>query len=161
MIVLDSVTSIFDVGAEALVNPVNCVGVAGKGLALEFKNRFPSNFKVYSETCLRRQLEPGGMLTVRNNLSVCPRYIFNFSTKNHWRDGSRLEWIDSGLIKLVAIVEEENIRSIAIPALGCGLGGLRWDHVNSAIRNAFQRVSDEVIVTLLPPRDRTVVASNI
>lgn len=124
--------------AEAMVNTVNCVGVMGKGVALEFKRRWPENYKFYKRACDRRELRPGSVLVFdRGNLfgSEGPRYLINFPTKDHWRAKSKLEYIESGLDALTFEVEKLGIRSIAIPPLGCGNGGLEW----SVVRPLMQR----------------------
>lgn len=128
--------------AEALVNTVNCVGVMGRGIALQFKKVFPENFKRYKAVCDNKELLPGKMFVYDLN-SVCnPRYVINFPTKRHWKGSSRMEDIESGLLALVAEVRKRNIHSIAIPPLGCGLGGLLWNDVRARIEDAFQYLSD-------------------
>lgn len=137
--------SIFAENAEALINPVNCVGVMGKGLALQFKNKFPQNFIVYLEACKKRKLRPGQVLVVKTNTKM-PKYIINFPTKRHWREGSRLEDIEDGLKALAFEIESLSIQSIAIPALGCGLGGLNWGLVKAKIEDALKSLDAEIIV---------------
>ena len=124
--------SIFDSGCEALVNPVNCVGVMGKGLALQFKQRFPTNFASYAKACRAGDLVPGRMHLFDTG-SQLPRCIVNFPTKRHWRDASRLEDVAHGLAALAGVIAANDIRSIAIPPLGCGLGGLPWPDVRALI----------------------------
>lgn len=119
--------------AEALVNPVNCVGVMGKGLALQFKLAFPVNLKEYAAACRRGEVEPGRMVVHETGHATNPRYIINFPTKRHWRDKSRIEDIESGLRSLKREIEARGIRSVALPAIGCGLGGLRWADVRPLI----------------------------
>ncbi len=128
--------------AEALVNTVNCVGVMGRGVALQFKKAFPENFKVYANACKKKEVEIGriyvfdrekefgGLVPPPSNY---PRYIFNFPTKKHWRNRSRLEDIEASLKDLGSKIVKHKIRSIAIPALGCGLGGLEWEQVRPLI----------------------------
>jgi len=111
--------------AEALVNAVNCVGVMGGGIALQFKGRFPGLFRRYADACRRGTVRPGHMFVFETGHPT-PRLILNFPTKRHWRDLSRIEDIDAGLTSLVAEVRSRSISSIALPALGCGLGGLDW-----------------------------------
>jgi len=118
---------------EALVNTVNCVGVMGRGIALQFKNAFPDNYKQYAQACKREEVQPGRMFITSTGLLQGPSYIINFPTKRHWRGKSRLEDIETGLVDLVRVIEEHGITSIAIPPLGCGLGGLAWPEVNSRI----------------------------
>jgi O-acetyl-ADP-ribose deacetylase (regulator of RNase III) len=117
---------LFEADVEAIVNAVNCVGVMGKGIALEFKKRFPNNFKAYQTACDVRELQLGRVLIHDQGPTAKPRYIVNFPTKDHWRDASRLEDVRSGLDSLAAEIQRRQIASIAIPALGCGLGGLAW-----------------------------------
>ena len=108
--------------AEALVNTVNCVGVMGRGIALQFKKAFPENFKRYKAVCDKKELQPGKMFIHDLNRLLNPRYVINFPTKRHWKGKSRMEDIEAGLKALVAEVCQRNIHSIAIPPLGCGLG---------------------------------------
>jgi len=137
--------------AEALVNTVNCVGVMGRGIALQFKKVFPENFKRYKAACDNKELLPGKMF-IHDLNSVCnPRYVINFPTKRHWKGSSRMEDIESGLRALVEEVRKRNIHSIAIPPLGCGLGGLFWGDVRARIEDAFQNLSD-VQVLLYEPK---------
>lgn len=129
--------SIFESEAVALVNPVNTVGVSGKGLALQFKQKFPRAFDQYSSACFIGAVRPGLVLAVRYPKSN--KYIIHFPTKRHWRSPSRIEDIESGLVGLIDVLREEGIQSVAIPALGCGLGGLNWKAVKQLIENAFHR----------------------
>lgn len=142
---------ILTANVEAIVNPVNCVGVMGKGVALEFKRAYPANFALYKAACERGDMKPGTVYTVLTGKRVNPRYIINFPTKRHWRDNSRMEDIESGLSNLVEVVKLYGIKSIAIPALGCGLGGLQWDEVRPRIEHAFADVTG-VEVYILEPR---------
>jgi O-acetyl-ADP-ribose deacetylase (regulator of RNase III) len=138
--------SIFDAKAEALVNPVNCVGVMGKGLALEFRNRFPENYSYYKATCQMKHMKIGQLLICDNleygNTNPIHRYIINFPTKVHWRENSDLLSISLGLDTLVYRVRNMNITSIAIPALGCGLGMLDWSDVKRIMIDKLTRLSD-------------------
>jgi O-acetyl-ADP-ribose deacetylase (regulator of RNase III) len=136
--------------AEALVNTVNTVGVMGKGLALQFKQAYPANYNAYRAACQRGEVQIGKMFIVATEQLTNPRYIVNFPTKRHWKNSSRLEDIDAGLSDLVMQVRERQITSIAIPALGCANGGLRWDDVRPRIEAAFAALSD-VSVLLFPP----------
>ena len=137
---------------EAIVNAVNTVGVMGKGLALQFKQAFPENFRIYKEACERMQLEPGRMLVVENEGTSSPRYIINFPTKKNWRGRSKLEDIDAGLQALVGEITNRGIQSIAIPALGCGLGGLNWQEVLPRIRAAFEPLVEVRVVIYEPAK---------
>lgn len=138
--------------AEALVNTVNCVGIMGRGIALQFKNAFPANFKAYAVACKRREVLPGRLFVFDIGELTTPRYIINFPTKRHWRDKSRIEDIEVGLVTLVAEVRTRNIRSIAIPPLGCGLGGLDWAAVRPLIEQAFSPLLD-IEVRIFEPCD--------
>ncbi len=121
-------SNIFKVGADVLVNPVNCVGVAGAGLALEFRERFPREHAIYQDACHRGILRLGAPLAVHTAIES-PGIIVYFPTKGHWRAPSQIEHIQTGLHALVDMLATvpPHIRSIAIPALGCGLGGLDWE----------------------------------
>lgn len=134
--------------ADALVNAVNTVGVMGKGLALQFKNAFPEVFASYTRACEARQVVIGRMHVVGR--SMAPRFVINFPTKEHWRQPSKLAYIDAGLPELVAQVRKLDITSIAVPPLGCGLGGLAWGDVRPRIEHVFDAVPD-VRVLLFEP----------
>lgn len=137
--------------AEALVNTVNTEGVMGKGIALQFKQAFPGMFKGYQEACKNDAVRLGKVHVFDlGGLAGGPRWIINFPTKGHWKSKSKLENIQSGLDDLVRQVNELHIKSIAIPPLGCGLGGLRWEEVQPAIEKAFSALP-EVEVLLYPP----------
>lgn len=123
--------------SEAIVNTVNCVGVMGRGIALQFKNTWPENFKAYEVACKREEVQPGRMFVFDTGRLILPQYIINFPTKRHWRGKSRIEDIETGLSALVAVIEECGIRSIAIPPLGSGLGGLEWSEVLPRIESAL------------------------
>lgn len=137
--------------AQALVNTVNTVGVMGKGIALHFKEAFPSNFSVYAGACKRGELVPGKMLVVKDsNLALGERIIINFPTKVHWRNPSRYEYIEEGLKDLVRVIREYGITSIAIPPLGCGNGGLDWAVVKEMIEKALAPLKD-IDITVYEP----------
>jgi O-acetyl-ADP-ribose deacetylase (regulator of RNase III) len=137
--------------ADAIVNTVNCVGVMGRGVALRFKQVFPANFDVYAAACARGEVVPGRMLVVPTGRLTAPRYIVNFPTKRHWRGQSRLDDIRAGLVALVDEVRRLQIRSIALPPLGSGLGGLDWRVVRPLVIAAFEATPD-VEVTIFEPR---------
>lgn len=141
--------------AEAMVNPVNCVGVMGAGLAVQFKRAFPENFAAYQAACAHGQLQPGTMLVHATGALHGPRWIVNFPTKRHWREVSRLEDVEAGLRALADEVRRRGIRSIAVPALGCGLGGLKWEDVRPRIESAFLALP-EVRVLLFEPAAGTI-----
>jgi O-acetyl-ADP-ribose deacetylase (regulator of RNase III) len=123
--------------ADALVNAVNCVGVMGRGLALQFKRAFPDVFKAYAAACRAGDIAPGRMHLVVREAASGPRLVINFPTKRHWRDKARLSDIESGLHSLVTEVRARKVRTVAVPALGCGLGGLEWGDVRPRIELAF------------------------
>jgi O-acetyl-ADP-ribose deacetylase (regulator of RNase III) len=137
--------------AEALVNTVNCVGVMGRGIALQFKNAFPENFKAYAAACRNEEVQPGRMFVFETGHLTNPRYIINFPTKRHWRGKSRMEDIESGLNALADTIRRYNIHSIAIPPLGSGLGGLDWLEVRPRIEATLQPLTD-VCVLLYEPQ---------
>lgn len=143
--------NLLEADAEALVNTVNCVGFMGKGIALQFKQAFPENFDAYQKACRAEEVQPGRMFVFETGMMTNPRYIINFPTKRHWKGKSRLEDIASGLKALVAEVRRLGIRSIAVPPLGCGLGGLAWDTVRPMIEQAFANLP-EVEVLLFAPK---------
>lgn len=128
--------------AEALVNTVNCVGVMGRGVALQFKKAFPENFKVYESACERQEVRPGRMLVFETGLLTGPRFIINFPTKRHWKGKSQMQDIEAGLPALVEEITKRGIRSVAVPPLGCGLGGLNWNEVRPRIVRAFEALPD-------------------
>jgi O-acetyl-ADP-ribose deacetylase (regulator of RNase III) len=137
---------------DAIVNTVNTVGVMGKGIALQFKRKWPANAKAYEAACKRQEVVPGKMFVFDNGGLVEPKFIINFPTKRHWRQPSRMSDIDAGLIDLVAQIKRLNIRSIAIPPLGCGNGGLDWKDVRPRIETALNALPD-VDVRLFAPSD--------
>lgn len=129
--------NILEAKAEALVNTVNCVGVMGKGIALQFKQAYPANFDAYAAACKVGEVQPGRMFITETGSMLPPRYIINFPTKRNWRGKSRLEDIEAGLEALVEAVPRLGIRSIAVPPLGCGNGGLDWADVRPRIEAAL------------------------
>ncbi len=137
--------------AEAIVNTVNCVGFMGRGIAAQFKRSFPENFEAYAAACKRGEVVPGKMFVYETGMLTGPRFVVNFPTKRHWRGKSLLEDIDAGLEALVADVKARRIQSIAIPPLGCGLGGLEWSVVRPRIEQAFQSLQADVTVIVFEP----------
>ncbi len=140
---------IFTEDAEALVNTVNCVGIMGRGIALQFKNAFPENFKSYALACERNEVQPGRMFVFETGQLTNP-HIINFPTKRHWRGKSLMEDIRAGLAALVEETRSRNIRSIAIPTLGSGLGGLNWSEVRPHIETAMSECRDIDVVIFEP-----------
>src|SRR5712691_4926639 len=137
---------------DAIVNTVNTVGVMGKGIALQFRRKWPANAKAYEAACKRNEVVPGEMFVFDNGGLVEPKVIINFPTKRHWRQPSRMSDIDAGLVDLIAQVKRLGIRSIAIPPLGCGNGGLDWNEVRPRIEASFKELPD-VDVRLFAPSD--------
>ena len=128
--------------AEAIINTVNCVGVMGRGIALQFKKAWPNNFNAYALACKNKDVQPGRMFIFETGQLANPRYIINFPTKRHWRAASRIEDIESGLVALVDDIQRLGIKSVAIPPLGAGLGGLDWAIVREKIEEAMQPLRD-------------------
>lgn len=135
---------------EALVNTVNCVGVMGKGIALQFKQAFPANNREYEKACAKGQVRLGHLFIYATGQLANPKYIVNFPTKRHWRAKSRLEDIESGLYALKHEITERGIKSIAIPPLGCGHGGLNWNEVRPLIENILTDLADVQIMVFEP-----------
>jgi len=135
---------------EAVVNTVNCEGVAGRGVAFEFRRRYPENHKAYVAACQSNKLRPGTLFITEPSISGQFRYIINFPTKDTWRRESKMEYVSSGLDALAKAIPAKGIRSIAIPALGCGLGGLNWNVVKSLIVDKLKDIP-AVIVEIYEP----------
>ncbi len=133
--------------AEALVNTVNTVGVMGKGIALQFKNLFPNNYKLYSNTCKNKKLNVGQLLvTEEETLLTGKKIIINFPTKTHWRLPSEYQYIEFGLKELVKLIEERKIKSLAIPPLGSGNGGLDWKKVKLILEKHLSNVDCDIYI---------------
>lgn len=133
--------------AEALVNAVNTQGVMGKGIALAFRESFPHNYRKYRNACAAGQLAPGQLLAVWEDApGIGRKLIVNLPTKTDWRLPSKYEYVEAGLQALAALITSEQIKSIAVPALGCGLGGLKWDRVRGLIERYLGEVDAEVWV---------------
>ena len=145
--------NLFEASVEALVNTVNTKGIMGKGIALQFKQAYPAMFRDYEKACKAGEVRLGKMNVFDlGGLTGGQRWIINFPTKGHWRERSRLTDIDAGLEDLIATVRRLSIRSIAVPPLGCGNGGLDWSEVRPRIEAAFTNLPD-VIVVLFAPRE--------
>lgn len=123
---------IFKARTEVIVNPVNCVGVMGAGLAYAFKVRYPYCYIIYREECAKKKLKVGTILPIMVSTNL-PTTVVCFPTKVHWRDRSSLTYIKDGLIALRKYIVENNVKSISIPRIGCGLGGLDWNDVSRLI----------------------------
>ena len=142
--------NLLDAKVEALVNTVNTVGVMGKGIALMFKEAFPSNFRSYAEACEAKRVRIGRMFVTESRTLDGARWIINFPTKKHWRRPSKLEWIVDGLKDLRRVIGENEIRSIALPPLGSGNGGLDWSEVRAAIERELGDLGDVEIYVYEP-----------
>lgn len=142
--------------SEAIVNTVNIVGVMGKGIALQFKNRFPENFEVYKKACDEKQLTVGKMLVFQIGEKET-KYIINFPTKTHWKYPSKMEYVEKGLNDLISVIKKKKIKSIAIPALGCGNGKLNWDEVKPLIESKLAEFEDVNIKVFEP--SKSIVSS--
>jgi O-acetyl-ADP-ribose deacetylase (regulator of RNase III) len=148
----ETTANLFEAKAEALINAVNCVGVMGKGIALQFKQKFPADyFNAYKLACQTGELAIGSVQVYElKNAQTNPRYIINFPTKRHWREQSRIEYIEGGLQSLIEAVERYKIKSIAMPALGCGLGGLDYEEVKPLIEKAFSDLPKVEVLLFVP-----------
>jgi len=142
--------NLLDAEAEALVNAVNTVGVMGKGIALAFKQRFELNYRLYAAACHAGEVQVGRMFVTDTGEAAGPRWIVNFPTKQHWRQPSQLAWVTAGLVDLQRFIRQEGVRSIAIPALGTGLGGLAWPDVRAAIESGLSDL-DAVQIEVYEP----------
>ena len=142
--------NLLDADVEALVNTVNTVGVMGKGVALQFKRAFPENFDIYREACKSEEFSVGQVLTVKLQRLGNPQYIINLPTKKHWKGKSQLDYIDTGLQALREEIRRLGIKSIAVPPLGCGLGGLRWPAVRGLIEDALGELQEIEILVFEP-----------
>lgn len=145
----------FSEPVEALVNTVNCVGIMGKGVALEFKKRWPANFNEYKKLCDAKKLTPGQMFVFDTKELFTlegPRFLINFPTKAHWRSKSKISYIEDGLDALVNAIQEHSIKSIAIPPLGCGNGGLNWAEVKPLMISKLTKLGG-VDIVVFPPKD--------
>lgn len=142
--------NLLEADAEALVNTVNTEGVMGKGIALQFKTKYPDMFAAYQRARKEGEVQPGRMHVYERREMINPRYIINFSTKRHWRSPSRLEDIKAGLGALAEEIKKRHIKSIALPPLGCGNGGLDWSAVFPAIRSALGDLT-HVRLLVYPP----------
>jgi O-acetyl-ADP-ribose deacetylase (regulator of RNase III) len=151
--------NIFDSTAEATVNTVNTKGVMGKGIALQFKKNFPEMFKAYAKACQENAVVIGKMHVWQNSAMFGPRFVINFPTKDDWRHPSKIEYIQSGLQDLVGVIKDFNIKSIAIPPLGCGNGGLDWNLVKPIIVSALGELTG-VDVHIYAPADGPMAVKN-
>ena len=147
-------------GVEALVNTVNTEGVMGKGLALQFKETFPHNYKAYQKACRLGEVRTGKMFVTSTNQMLPPQYIINFPTKREWRKKSEYNYIETGLDDLVCVIERYDIKSIAIPPLGCGVGGLSWAIVKKMIETKLSYLNN-VHFMIFEPLTETVKTKDV
>lgn len=139
--------NIFESDAQALVNTVNTVGVMGKGIALQFKKAFPSNYKLYSDACKQNEIAIGKLfVSYDSNLNTGKKVIVNFPTKTHWRKPSEYIYIEKGLDNLISVIEQHDIKSIAIPPLGAGNGGLEWEQVKKIIEQKLSLLNIDIYI---------------
>jgi O-acetyl-ADP-ribose deacetylase (regulator of RNase III) len=145
--------NLLEAPTEALVNTVNTVGVMGKGIALMFKDAFPENYRLYREACKTKNVKIGRVFaTERRDFVSGPRWIINFPTKEHWRAPSRIEWIRDGLVDLRRFIKEHKIRSVALPPLGSGNGGLEWREVRPLIVQVLEPLQDVTTIVYEPTK---------
>ena len=137
---------------QAYVNTVNCVGIMGKGIALQFKMKYPENYKLYKKACNKNKVQIGKMFITEINDLFDTKYIINFPTKKHWKGKSKLEYIEKGLDDLAKQVRKLNIKSIVIPPLGCGFGGLHWKEVRPLIEQKLSSIEDVKIILYAPSK---------
>lgn len=144
--------NILDSKCDVLVNPVNCEGVAGKGLALQFRTKYPKEMSRYKQECKAGILTPGNCILIQ--IDNMKQYICCFPTKDRWKDISHLSYIDVGLQSLYSLIYDKiDIKSIAIPALGCGLGGLSWNSVSELIFMFYWNFGREIQIDVYPPKE--------
>jgi O-acetyl-ADP-ribose deacetylase (regulator of RNase III)/uncharacterized protein YwgA len=135
---------------DALVNTVNCVGVMGKGIALQFKQTYPGNFKEYEKACRRHEVSTGKIFVYPTGALLGVKYIINFPTKKHWKEKSEIGYIRNGLDNLIEVIKDYSIHSIAIPPLGCGNGGLNWRDVRPLIVAKLSQLPDIQVIIYEP-----------
>ncbi|MFC0180133.1 type II toxin-antitoxin system antitoxin DNA ADP-ribosyl glycohydrolase DarG [Thorsellia kenyensis] len=150
--------NLLEANVEALVNTVNTVGVMGKGIALMFKERYPANMAAYAKACKDKNVKTGKMFVTETGELMGPRWIVNFPTKQHWRAKSQMQWIIDGLVDLRAFIKMHNVQSIAIPALGAGNGGLKWEEVKPHITKILGDLKNVEIMIFEPTEQYQNVA---
>lgn len=142
--------NLLEANVDALVNAVNTVGVMGKGIALMFKERFPKNYREYVAASQAGEIQIGRMFVSATDEPSNPKWIVNFPTKKHWRHPTKIEWVREGLVALHQVIRDKHIKSIAIPALGCGNGGLNWADVRPLIEEYLSDLADTEIIVYEP-----------
>ena len=148
MVWQDSNSDITESQASCIISAANCVGVMGGGVAKAIKDKFPWCYDPYKIACKEGVLKPGAIFVVKLNVFPEKKYpqIIHLSTKDHWKGHSQLEWVDSGCQELRKYIEANQIESIAIPRLGCGLGGLVWDDVRPTMERNFADMDCKIFV---------------
>ena len=142
--------NLLEANSDALVNTVNCVGVMGKGIALQFKQAFPENYEKYCQACERGEVKPGRMFVFATGNLMGTKFIVNFPTNRHWKGKSKIEDVDRGLDSLVETIRANRIKTIAVPPLGCGNGGLDWAEVRNLIQGKLGRVEGVQVLVFEP-----------
>lgn len=143
--------NLLDADVEAIVNAVNTHGVMGRGIALMFKERYPANYKAYAAACKAGEVRVGQMFVTNvDELGGGPRWVINFPTKEHWRPPTKIEWVRDGLAALRELILEKGIRSVAVPPLGCGNGGLDWRAVRPLIEETLGDLEGVEVVVYEP-----------
>ncbi|MEI7810815.1 MAG: macro domain-containing protein [Ignavibacteria bacterium] len=142
--------NILESETDAIVNTINTMGVMGKGIAIQFKKMYPYNFKLYENAAKTNKLDIGKMFVTETTQITKPRYIINFPTKKHWRNPSKIDYIETGLVNLKEVIKNYSIKSVAIPPLGCGNGGLNWDEVKQIILNNMSGIEDLDVIIYEP-----------
>ena len=142
--------NIISANVEALVNTVNTVGIMGKGIALAFRKAFPENYLLYKEVCDSNEFNLGELFVTETS-QLRPKFIINFPTKDHWRNRSKIKFIELGLIELSKLIKTKKINSIAIPPLGCGNGGLLWKDVKPLIEKHLKEISNSIEISIFEP----------
>ncbi len=145
--------NLLEAPTEALINTVNEIGVMGKGVALMFREAFPENTRQYMAACKAKEVQVGRMHVVRERDLTGERWVINFPTKKHWRHPSKLEWIRDGLKDLVKVIKDKQIRSVAVPPLGCGAGGLEWAQVRQEIELALGNLEGVDVLVYAPTQE--------
>jgi len=153
--------NLLDANVEAVVNTVNTVGVMGKGIALMFKERFPKNYQEYLAATKSGAVQIGKMFVSATDELTGPKWVINFPTKKHWRHPTKIEWVREGLVALKGTIREKQIRSIAIPPLGCGNGGLNWSDVRPLIAKYLGDLTDVEIIVYEPTQQYQNVAKKM
>jgi O-acetyl-ADP-ribose deacetylase (regulator of RNase III) len=148
MSIISTNLSLFELEVESLVNPINCIGVMGRGIALEFKKRYPKEYHIYREMCEGGKIEVGSVIQVKSSNG---KGIVLFPTKEDWRNPSKIEWVEEGLKSLANLIINHNIASIALPLIGCGLGGLKEGDVIPLIDKYLGNLSCKVYLSHFKP----------